>query len=366
MAKIKTIIIPCIILLLAFLGLKTPINSVVNANYNEIINNYNTSSEIVMETKSKRVLYEKNSKDKRYMASTTKILTAICIIENCNLDDKVIVSKDTINIEGSSIYLEEGEELSVKELLYGLMLRSGNDCAQTLAKYCSESIEKFAILMNKTAKRIGAKDSNFVNPHGLHDDNHYTTAYDLALITSYAMQNNDFREIVGTKSITISNSKKDYKRYLKNKNKMLSEYEGATGVKTGYTKKAGRCLVSSAVKNGMEIVSVVLNCGPMFERSKEILDGAFNEYELKNVYNSNNVIDFIDNYNKTQKLPIYVKEDVVVPLNKNEQENLEIVYEYPKKLTSSAKKDEIIGFIKIYAKNNLIFQQKIYIMVGEN
>ena len=164
----------------------------------------NSCAEIVMEVNSNVVLYKHNENSKKFMASTTKILTAIVVIENCNVNDVVTVTKDTVGIEGSSIYLEVGEQLTVKELLYGLMLRSGNDCAQTLAVYCSKSIENFANLMNKTAKKIGATNSNFVNPHGLHNDNHYTTAYDLALISCYAMKNSIFREIVSTKSVDIS------------------------------------------------------------------------------------------------------------------------------------------------------------------
>ena len=252
------------------------------------------SSEIVMEVSTNRVLYGNNYNQKKYMASTTKILTAITIIENCDLSEVVTVTNKTIGIEGSSIYLEEGEKLTVKELLYGLMLRSGNDCAETLAVHCSNSIENFAVLMNETAKRIGANDSNFVNPHGLHDDNHYTTAYDLALISCYAMKNSDFRQIVSTKSIQIPWITREYPRVLVNKNKMLKDFEGSTGIKTGFTKKAGRCLVSSCFRNGMEIVCVVLNCPPMFERSKELLTNAFNDYEICSIYESDHVVDFIE------------------------------------------------------------------------
>ena len=153
-------------------------------------------SEIVMDANSKRILHQNNIHEKKFMASTTKILTAICVIENTDVDREITVSNKTIGVEGSSIYLEEGEKLTIKHLLYGLMLRSGNDCAETLAVNCSGSIKEFASLMNSTAKKIGANNSNFVNPHGLHDDNHYTTAYDLALISCYAMKNKTFREIV--------------------------------------------------------------------------------------------------------------------------------------------------------------------------
>lgn len=324
---------------------------------------YISSSEIVMEVNSKRVLHESNAYEKKFMASTTKILTALVIIENCNLSDVVTVTKATTNIEGSSIYLEEGEQLSVKHLLYGLMLRSGNDCAETLAVYCSKSIDAFAKLMNNTAQRIGAVNSNFVNPHGLHDDNHYTTAYDLALISCVAMQNNVFREIVGTKSIKIPHTKRDYDRLLINKNKMLNEFDGSTGIKTGFTKKAGRCLVSSCVRNGMEIVSVVLNCAPMFERSKELLLNAFNTYELYNIIDSDNIIDFIPINNSDRKCGVYIKKDLILPLSKTEWQNLVIEYDYPKQLQSPIKKDQEIGFIKINHQNNLIFAEKIYTII---
>ncbi len=218
---------------------------------NYVVYAQQSSSEIVMELNSLRVLHEKNSNEKKYMASTTKILTAITIIENCDLNDVVTITKETIGIEGSSIYLEEGEKLTVKDLLYGLMLRSGNDCAETLAVFCCGSVQSFATLMNNTAQKIGAINSNFVNPHGLHDDNHYTTAYDLALISCYAIKNPIFKEIVSTKKVSIPHTTRGYDRVLINKNKMLNEFDGATGIKTGFTKKAGRCLVSSCFRNGL-------------------------------------------------------------------------------------------------------------------
>jgi hypothetical protein len=161
-------------------------------------------------------------------------------------------------VEGSSIYLRQGEKLTIRQLLYGLMLRSGNDCAVALAVKIGGNVERFAEMMNELARKIGVEKTNFVNPHGLHDDNHYTTAFDLARISAYAMKNSVFREIVSTKNITISGVEGE--RVLVNKNKMLSTFAGGDGIKTGFTKRAGRCLVSSAIKNGMEVVSVVLNC----------------------------------------------------------------------------------------------------------
>ncbi len=319
--------------------------------------NSNTA-EIVMELNSNRVVHSLNGNEKKYMASTTKILTAITIIENCNLDDIVEVKKETTGVEGSSIYLEAGEKLSVKDLLYGLMLRSGNDCAETLAVHCSKNIKDFANLMNKTALKIGATNSNFINPHGLHDDNHYTTAYDLALISCYAMKNEQFREIVNTKSIDIPFSTRNYNRHLINKNKMLTEFEGATGIKTGFTKKAGRCLVSSAKRNGIEFICVVLNCPPMFEKSKTLLSSAFNNYKNYKIMESDNIVKFIDI--DGFKCGVCINKDIVLPLTEFEKDNIEIKLDIFKNLKKPIKKGQEVGYVEIYCQNNLLFTEKIY------
>ena len=325
--------------------------------------NCGTSSEIVMEATTLRVLSANNSHEKKYMASTTKILTALVVIENCDINEEITVGASTVGVEGSSIYLEAGEKLSVKDLLYGLMLRSGNDCAETLAVHVSGNIDKFAALMNETAAKIGAKNSHFVNPHGLHDDNHYTTAYDLALISCYAIKNPVFKEIVSTQKITIPFTTRNTKRLLINKNKMLKEFEGSTGIKTGYTKKAGRCLVSSCNRGGMEIVSVVLNCGPMFERSKTILQNGFDNYKMYNLVESDNIIDFIPTDGSKELRGVYVKQDVIVPLTESERDSVEIRLELPETLKKDTPKDCEIGFIKIYSQNNLIFTEKVYTIV---
>lgn len=323
----------------------------------------NSVSEIIMDVNSGRVLFENNAYEKKYMASTTKILTAICIIENCNISDVITVTDKTVGVEGSSIYLEVGEKLSVKDLLYGLMLRSGNDCAETLAVYCSGSIEKFSLLMNETAKKIGALNSNFVNPHGLHNDNHYTTAYDLALISRYAMKNQDFRSIVATKAVKIPFTTKNYDRYLTNKNKMLKEFDGANGIKTGYTKKAGRCLVSSCYRNGLELICVVLNCPPMFERSKSLLTQSFENYKNYKVVESDNIIDFVKVKNRDKTCGIYIKNDIIVPLKDSEYADINVQYDYEQQLSAPIKKDSEVGFVKIYVQNKLIFKEKIYTII---
>ena len=325
------------------------------------------SASIVMEVSSLRVLDGVNYHQKKYMASTTKILTAICVIENCDINSIVKIPKEAVGIEGSSIYLEAGEELSVKDLLYGLMLRSGNDASVALALHCSGSIDKFALLMNNLAKKIGAFNSNFVNPHGLHDDNHYTTAYDLALISCYAIKNPTFKEIVSTKKVTIPHTSKNCGRVLINKNKMLFNYDGCNGIKTGYTKKAGRCLVSSALVDGLEVVSVVLNTPDMWDKSKQLLDNVFSKYKSYNIVESDNFIAFADIYGvPDEKCGLYIKNDVVLPLTEEEYSSIKVVYDYPCNLKIPFNKDQEVGQIKIYIKNNLIFCEKIYTIISKS
>lgn len=236
------------------------------------------SGYIVIDAKKRTVYKEYNEHLRLPMASTTKVMTALIVIENCKLDEKVKIPKQAVGIEGSSIYLKEGEELSVGELLYGLMLRSGNDAACALAIHVAGSVENFAEIMNIRAQAMKLTDSHFTNPSGLHDDNHYTTAYDLAVIACEAMKYAEFRKIVSTNFISVG--KGENTRYFKNKNKMLHLYEGGNGIKTGFTKKAGRCLVSSATRDGVTMVSVVLNRPDMWNESVALLDYAFDNYSV--------------------------------------------------------------------------------------
>ncbi len=222
------------------------------------------------------LVYYKNCDEKREPASTTKICTAITVIDNCtNLDLPRPVPREAVGVEGSSLYLQQGEMLSVRDLLYGLMLQSGNDCAVALAIHVGGSVEGFAKMMNETAKKADAKNTNFVNPHGLHHDEHYTTAYDLCKISYYAMKNELFREIVATKRHKTPYANHDYMRSFPNKNKILFNYAGGNGIKTGFTKKSGRCLVSSATRDGKTYICTVLNCGDMFQECMRLMDKAF-------------------------------------------------------------------------------------------
>ncbi len=254
----------------------------INLNCNiKIASATSSASEIVIERNSLKILHEYNSEKISSIASLTKIITCITAIENCkNLNEKILITDKMCGIEGSSIYLRAGEKITILELLYGLMLRSGNDAATAIALSVGGSIENFASLMNKTALKAGAKNSSFKNPHGLEQEGHYSTAKDLALICCYALNNPIFAKIVSTKKKVISNSLEEYDRVLINKNKILSMLEGSDGIKTGYTKVSGRCLASSATRNGIQLVCIVLNCGPMFERSCELINNCFKNYSL--------------------------------------------------------------------------------------
>ena len=233
------------------------------------------SGAVCIEMSSRRVLCEDGKDEVCYPASTTKVLTALIAIERRPLDKVVTVSKIAEGVEGSSIYLKAGDTITVEDLLFGLMLRSGNDAAVTLATEVAGGIDEFASIMNEKAKTLGAHNSHFVNPHGLHDDNHYTTAYDLALICAAAYENPDFARIVGTKQRKIEVSGEA--RYIANKNKLLKLFDG---VKTGFTKKSGRCLVGGAKRGDMQLITVVLNHGDMWNDTIRMLNFGFDNYEM--------------------------------------------------------------------------------------
>ena len=237
----------------------------------------NDSSYIVMRADTMEVICGDNIHKRLPMASTTKVMTALVVIENVLPDEIVTIGDDSVGIEGSSIYLKSGEKYTVKDLLYGLMLRSGNDAATALAIYVAGDVDSFVEMMNIKAEELGLSDTHFVNPHGLHDNNHYTSAYDLCKLGCYAMKNPLFKEIVSTKFVTVGED--GNKHYWANKNKILHNYPDGNGIKTGYTKKAGRCLVASAYRNGVQVVSVVLNRHNMFEYCSYLMDIAFDKIE---------------------------------------------------------------------------------------
>ena len=240
-------------------------------------------SAIVMDCGSGRVLYEKNAYSKMGMASTTKIVTAIVAIEQADLEDIVTVSPNASGVEGSSIWLAAGEKIKLEDLLYGIMLNSGNDAAVAIAEFVAGDVPAFCELMNQKAKSIGANNTHFTNPNGLSDPDHYTTAYDLALITRYALSNPVFSEIVKTERKAIPWEDRGYNRKLANHNKMLRFYDGCDGVKTGFTKDTGRTLVTSATRGGLRVVAVTLNAPDDWNDHTKMLDSAFASYKSKQI-----------------------------------------------------------------------------------
>lgn len=232
---------------------------------------------ILLDGQTGRVLYEKNADSQSLIASTTKIMTALLICEQCNVLDRMRIPKEAVGIEGSSMYLKEGEVLTVQELLYGLMLCSGNDAAVALAIYCGGTVEGFAQLMNDKAHDLGMTGSHFVNPNGLDAPEHYSTARDLAILSAYAMNNPIFAMTVSCKSVKVG------ERSLTNHNKLLWRLPGANGVKTGYTKAAGRILVSGAKRGGRQLIAVTINAPSDWNDHTQLLEDGFSRFSVQTI-----------------------------------------------------------------------------------
>lgn len=319
--------------------------------------NLSASSAILVDSKSGRILYSKNPYVKLPMASTTKIMTALIAMEYGNLDEIVIVKRNSVGIEGSSIYLHENEEISLRDLVYGLMLRSGNDAAMAIANHIGGSSEEFIEIMNKKANEIGASNTNFTNPHGLHDNNHYTSAYDLALITREAMKYPEFREISKTKSWK---AERENNNYFYNKNKTLWQYDGGDGVKIGYTKAAGRCLVSSATRNGIQLISVVLNDGNWFNDCYALLDYGFTNFNPTIIYDKGQFIRNVSVINGSKdSIEAMTDNDFIFPLSEYEKEKVKVFINLPDKIIAPVIKGQILGSIKVFFDGHMVSNNKL-------
>lgn len=274
-------------------------------------------SAIVLDAISGRMLYSKNSDVKSLIASTTKIMTALLICERCNVLDQMRIPKEAVGIEGSSMYLQEGEVLTLQELLYGLMLSSGNDAAVALALYSSGSIDEFAHQMNDKARLLGMNGTHFANPNGLDAPNHYSTAEDMAKLAAYAMENPIFAQTVSTKTVSVG------KRYLRNHNKLLWLYPGTDGVKTGYTKAAGRILVSSAVKNRRRLVAVTINDPNDWQDHASLLNQGFSDYNLQRIVTVNDLVGYLEIVGGTKRrVAVRASDNFIFSLRKEETPQL--------------------------------------------
>lgn len=308
-------------------------------------------SAILMEEDTKRVLVSKNMNKKMLIASTTKIMTAVIAIESGKINKKVTVNDSILKSYGSNVYLEIGEKLKLEDLVYGLMLRSGNDAALMIANYLGGE-KTFVQKMNKKAQKIGMKNTTFSNPHGLDEKNkNYSTAYDMAILMRYANSLKKFKKITSTKKYSLTTNKKSY--LWKNKNKLLFQYKYTTGGKTGFTKKAHRTLVTSASKNNMNLIVVTLDDGNDFKNHKELYEYGFNNYNMEKVFDKNKI--------NIPKKKIYAQDDYYYPITKKEKEMINIDYKI--KYKTKYKNNEKIGEAIIKLGNKTIHKEKLYIKV---
>lgn len=326
----------------------------------------NSRSCVILDRTSKKVLYGKNEYNKVKMASTTKIMTAIIVIENNNLNETIEVSKKAANTGGSRLGLKTGDKITIHDLLYGLMLRSGNDAAVSLAESTAGSISDFSNLMNKKASELGLINSHFDSPHGLDSDNHYTTAYELAKLSDYALKNKTFLEIVGSKTYTImiNGSPKN----LSNTNELLGNLNGVYGIKTGFTNGANRCLVTACKRDEMDIICVVLGADTKKFRTQDsikLIEYAFSNFEYADIENtvnsqfekwkSENINTFsIDkkSYNSNFDICISKLDSYTFPIKKSESNNIHTSVNIDKYLNAPLEKGTIIGSINVYTDSS--------------
>lgn len=308
------------------------------------------SSTIIMDIESGRILYSNNIHNQRLIASITKIMTCIIVLENNNLDKEITIGKEILSMYGTNIYLEVGEKIKIKDLLYGLMLRSGNDAAITLAINTFGSEEKFVAKMNEKAKQLGMNDTIFLNPHGLDEKTkNYSTAYDMAILSRYAYKNSIYRKIISTKKYNAKSSIKSYLWY--NRMSLLNNYKYCVGGKNGYTPSAGKTLVSIAKKNNIVLTIVSLNDNDLYNNHKKLYNKFINNYNLYTIIDKNN-FKISSNFSKEQ---LYIKNSFRYPLTKDELEDVSTFVKL-----SNITKDNIIGNIIIKLKEEEIGNIKIY------
>ncbi len=332
----------------------------------------NSKNIVAIDRKTLSILYEKNCNEKVAMASTTKIMTCILALENCSLTDSITVSKNASSVRGSTLGLSKDSKISLNDLLYGLMLRSGNDCAIAIAEHISGSLENFSVLMNQKAQNLGLCNTHFTSPHGLDDEKHYTTAYELAILTDYALKNEKFREIVSTKNCTITLN--GHLQNISNTNELLGSLQGVYGVKTGFTFNAGRCLVSACKRGDLDIIVVVLGADTKSFRTKDsinIINYIFNNYNYVDVSLSikKSFENYYSNYfknncllEKTTTLPNLQLEDLQnysFPFSKNEELNLKSKIYIPNKFSYKNEPNSKVGILELYNNDKLICTDNI-------
>lgn len=329
----------------------------------------NAQGSVLMDLNSGKILLDKNSHNKYAPASTTKVMTALLTLEKCKLDEKVMVSKNAAYADGSKIYLLEGEEVTVEQLLYAMLLESANDAAVALAEHISGSTEAFAKLMNERALELGCTDTHFVNPNGLYDKNHYTSAYDLALIAAKAMEIPKFRQMVSTQSHNILPTNKQSKtRYLHNHNKLLSEkgykYSGADGIKTGYTVKSKHTYVGSATRNGRTLmVTFLYDEKGYYKEAANLFDYGFKSFSDVKILSKDVIVKSIKLKGSSEEIPVYPEKDFYLTIPKGINPNIskKIII---KDSLSKVNKGDIIGTMEISSASNN--KTSVNLIAGKN
>ena len=334
----------------------------------------NSRAYVVIDRKSNTMLIGKNENQKKKMASTTKIMTALVVIEHCNLSDTVEISKKAASTGGSRLGLKTGDKITVSDLLYGLMMRSGNDAAVALAEYVSGSIHDFAKIMNAKAQELGLSNTHFVTPHGLDEDEHYTTAYELALLSNYALNNEIFTKIVGTKNYTITIN--EYPKSLTNTNELLGALNGVYGIKTGFTNGANRCLVTACKRGNMDIICVVLGADTKKYRTTDsikLIEYCFSNFTYVNIeeiisndfkiWKENTLSSFIILKGKSNYLDLDYEniQYPIIPVRNDLIHNFNIIINYNSILESPVSKGTSIGTITLELEGKTIYSGKIFI-----
>lgn len=333
----------------------------------------NSRAYVVIDRKTNMVLYGKNENQKRKMASTTKIMTATIIIENCNLDETIEVSKKAAGTGGSRLGLKAGDKITIRDLLYGLMLRSGNDAAVALAEYVGGSIEGFAELMNKKASELNLTNTHFETPHGLDSDEHYSTAYELSLLSNYALQNSVFAKIVNTKEHTININ--GYPKTLSNTNELLGNFEGVYGIKTGFTNGANRCLVTACKRNDIDIICVVLGADTKKFRTQDsikLINYIFDNFKPVNVeklinnkfeaWKKENLDKVVINKSPTKHLDLEVESiyNPVILVRKDLIDSIKINIDFPLYFESPIASNSKLGNVNASIMDYFNYDYKIY------
>ncbi|QFT89458.1 D-alanyl-D-alanine carboxypeptidase DacB precursor [Bacillus sp. THAF10] len=318
---------------------------------------------VLIEQESGRIIYEKNAHDKERIASITKVMTAILAVESGKMDSIVTVSERAIKAEGSSIYLKPGEKIKLEHLVYGLMLRSGNDSAVAIAEHVGGSLEGFVFMMNEKAAELGMTNTVFANPHGLDDhEEHYSTAYDMALITRYAMQNEKFREIAGTKVYRAPAAPgESWDRSWTNKHRLVTGmYDYATGGKTGYTKRAKRTLITTASKEGLDVIAVTLNGPDDWKDHIFMFNRAFVDYKLYDVAEKGKLQDITDKFYKNK---VSLARDIKYPMTMKERENVRIKITLVKPQSKWENEEyipKIVGEYTLIVQDEAVVETPIY------